>query len=256
MESLKAMFDLTGRKALVTGSSRGIGRAIALGLAEYGADVAIHYVGARDKAESAASECQTFSVKAPIVQGDLGEPDAPDRVFREAVGALGRIDILVHNVSIQIQRDWHEIPPAEFDHQIATNLRSGFRLMQLAGPPMAERGWGRIVSIGSVQQVRPHSRMAVYAAGKCGMASIVRNLAKQLGPSGVTVNNVAPGVIQTDRNAEAAARQAYRKGVNKKIPLGRWGRPIECAPMVVLLCAEAGSYITGADIYVDGGMSL
>ncbi len=254
MSTFKDMFDLSGRKALITGSSRGIGRSIAIALAEFGADVAINYVGAEDKARSAADACAAHGVNTTIVQGDLGDGDAVERVYHESVEALGPLDILVHNTSIQIQEDWLDVSRENFDRQMATNLWSGFRLMQLAAPGMCDRGWGRIVNIGSVQQVKPHKRMVPYAASKCALLSVVKNLAKQLGEFGVTVNNVAPGVINTDRNAEALQRLQYSKELHQSIPLRRWGSPDECAPTVVMLCSEAGAYITGADLYVDGGM--
>jgi NAD(P)-dependent dehydrogenase (short-subunit alcohol dehydrogenase family) len=130
------------------------------------------------------------------------------------------------------------------------------RLIQLCEPAMTARRWGRILTIGSVQQSRPHPDMAIYAASKSAQLNLVPNLARQLAPFGVTINNLAPGVISTDRNADALADAVYAAQVRAKIPAGRFGDPGDCTGAALLLCSEAGRYITGQDLYVDGGMAL
>ncbi|MGE3912387.1 MAG: SDR family NAD(P)-dependent oxidoreductase [Chloroflexota bacterium] len=249
-------FRLDGRRALVTGAPRGIGKSIALGLAECGANVVINYAHSRDLAEQAVSEAQAFGVSAYAIQAELGLPGTSKRLYEESMAALGGIDILVHNASVQYRSGWDEIPEAEFDHQINVNLKAMFELTQLAVPQMCERGWGRVLMIGSVQQARPSAQMMVYAGTKHAQLNMARNLALQVAKSGVTVNNLAPGAIDTYRNEETLADPATVARLNERIPLGRVGQPDECAAAALLLCSDAGQYITGADLFVDGGLSL
>jgi len=251
----EAMFDLTGRRALVTGSTRGIGRAIALGLARHGAAVAVH--GTKQAAaDDMADELRARGVKAVGIAADLSDAAATDRLADEAVAALGGVDVLICNASVQFRRPWDEVPLDEFEMQVNVNLRSTLRLVAKLGPAMCQRGWGRIITIGSVQQYRPHHEMVTYAATKAAQVNAVMNLAKQLGEHGVTVNNIAPGVIDTDRNAAALADETIRQRVMRQIPLRSIGEPTDCVGAAVLMCSEAGRYITGADLIVDGGMRL
>jgi NAD(P)-dependent dehydrogenase (short-subunit alcohol dehydrogenase family) len=249
-------FRLDGRTALVTGSSRGIGRALALGLAEQGAAVAIHCAGNIDQAEQVAAEIVAHGGSATALQADLAQADAPGRLYAQASKQLGRIDILALNASIQARQPWQEITRDAFDLQIQVNVRAGLELMQYALPAMIARGWGRILTIGSVQQWRPHPAMPVYAATKSAQVSMVRNLALQVAGSGVTINNLAPGVIRTDRNSVALNDPDYHAQVLAQIPARRIGEAGECVGAALLLCSDAGSYITGADLPVDGGMHL
>ncbi|MDA3960845.1 MAG: SDR family oxidoreductase [Planctomycetota bacterium] len=245
-------FDLTGRRALVTGASRGIGRAIALGLAEAGADVAVHCAGNRAAAESCVAAIAGLGRAAEVVVADLSEADAPDRI----AAACGAVDILVLNASIQERAAWDQRDAAAWDRQLAVNLRSSAELIQLLAPGMCAAGWGRIVTVGSVQQVRPHPEMLAYAASKAALENLARNLARQLAPQGVTVNNLAPGVIDTDRNSAVLADAAYRERVLRVIPSGFVGAAEDCVGAALLLCSDAGRYITGTDLRVDGGMGL
>lgn len=246
-------FDLTDRVALVTGASRGIGRAIALGLGRCGANVAVHYAGQRDAAQEVL---EALGGRGCLVQGDLTDGDAPRAIIAAVVEQLGHIDILVLNASVQYRRDWDEPNRVEFDEQVVVNFRSAFEMIQFAAPGMCERGWGRIVTVGSVQQYRPSPSMLPYGALKSALEQLVRNLAKQLAPRGVTVNNLSPGVIETDRNAEALADPQRRERVRAKVPLERLGTPEDCVGAALLLCSDAGSYITGIDLPVDGGLRL
>lgn len=249
-------FDLTGRVALVTGASRGIGQAIALGLAEAGANVAIHCASRRTDAERAAEEARRFGVKTAVVVADLAGNDAARQIHDEAVGALGKVDILVSNASIQIRRPWTEITRAEFDQQVTVNWRAAWELIQLLLPAMIERRWGRVVTVGSVQQHVPHPEMLIYGATKAAQLHMVQNLAKIVAPQGVTINNLAPGVIETERNAEPLADADRRERIRGAIPVGFIGQPEDCVGATLLLCSEAGRYMTGTNIVVDGGMSL
>ncbi|MDP3749383.1 MAG: SDR family oxidoreductase [Phenylobacterium sp.] len=248
-------FNLRGRAMLVTGSTRGIGRALALGLAAQGADVAIH--GRRgDGGEEVAAEARALGARAEVLMADLGDPDACLALAQGAIAAFGAIDGLVLNASMEIRQDWMAATPADIDLQLAVNLRSTLLLCQALTPPMMARGWGRVISIGSIQEVRPNPACLVYAASKAAQANVVANLARQLGPHGVTVNNLAPGAIATDRNAAVLADPAYRRKVEDQIPVGRVGDPIDCVGACVLLASEAGGYINGATLRVDGGWSL
>lgn len=246
-------FDLTGRTALVTGSSRGIGRAIAVGLGRCGARVAVHYAGRVDAARQVLDE---LGGQGCTVRGDLADGDAPREIIDAVNRQLGRIDILVLNASVQHRRRWDQPDRDAFDEQVVVNLRSAFEMIQLAGPAMCDRGWGRIVTVGSVQQHRPSPAMLPYGALKSALEQLARNLAKQLAPHGVTVNHLSPGVIETDRNAEALADPDRRERVRAKVPLGRFGTPEDCVGATLLLCSGAGAYITGIDLPVDGGLRL
>lgn len=250
------LLDLSGRSALVTGSSRGIGRAIALGLAEAGAEVAVHCAGNVEAAEEVAGRIRSMDRAAPVIRAPLDETGACERIAGQVEEALGGVDILIHNASVQVRAGWREVTTQQFDRQVAVNLRAVLELTQRLAPRMIENRWGRVLNIGSVQQAVPHPDMAVYAATKSAMENLTRNLAGQLAPDGVTVNLLAPGVIDTDRNREALNDEDYRAKVLARIPARMVGRPRDCVGAALLLCSEAGRYITGQCLYVDGGMSL
>lgn len=249
-------FNLKGRTALVTGSSRGIGKAILLGLAECGANVVVHASRPHPRLEEVACAARKCGVRTTTVAADLAEDSGPAELVRQAEAGLGPMDILVLNASVQVKRSWLEVPPEEFDRQVRINLRASLELMQRTAPGMMERGWGRILTIGSVNQVRHHPDMVPYCATKSALVNMVRNLAKQLGPHGVTVNNLAPGIIATDRNTEALADAEYAERCRKLVPVRDFGQPEDCVGAALLLCSDAGRYITGTDLFVDGGMQL
>ncbi len=249
-------FRLNGRRALVTGAPRGIGKSIALALAECGADVVINYASSKALGEAAAAEARAFGVKAFAIQAELGQDGAAQRLYEQSVEALGGIDILVHNASVQYRTAWGDIPSSEFDTQIAVNLKAMVELTQLAVPPMCDRGWGRVLMIGSVQQAKPHPEMWIYAGTKHAQLNMSRNLALRVAQYGVTVNNLAPGAINTFRNEETLSDPENVARINARIPLGRVGEPDDCAAAALLLCSDAGKYITGADLFVDGGLSI
>lgn len=241
------MFDLKGKKALVTGSTQGIGFAIAKCLSDFGATVYIN--GTNEEKANAAIEKISGSRSAVY---DLSLPDCADRLYEKT----GDIDILVLNASIQYRKAWNEITDEEFDKQITVNFKASVKLIQKYAPYMKERKWGRIVTIGSIQEKKPHKDMLIYAASKAAQTSMVLNLSKQLAPFGVTVNNVAPGVIETPRNYDALSDVEYAKQVLSGIPCGYAGAPEDCVAQVLLLCSEEGRYITGENIFIDGGMKL
>jgi len=253
---IKKLFDLTGRTALVTGSCQGIGKAIALALAEYGCNIIIHCLDERELAENTKLEIKAFGVEAWIITGDLSDASAPGQIFDQATALTPVVDILVLNVSIQRRNSWQQVSLSEMDLQTALNFRSSLQLCQLFSIPMQQQKWGRILTIGSVQQTKPHPKMIVYAATKAALSNMVKNLALQLACDGITVNNIAPGVINTERNREALLDIPYREKLEQQIPLNFIGEPSDCAPAALLLCSAAGRYITGQDYYIDGGFGL
>ncbi|MDD3767019.1 MAG: SDR family NAD(P)-dependent oxidoreductase [Eubacteriales bacterium] len=242
------MFSLKGKTALVTGSTQGIGKEIARCFAEHGAKVYVHGSSSIEKCQRAADEIGA----AAVAVANLLQDGCADKLYRQT----GGVDILVLNASVQYRVPWHEITSAEFDEQMKANVKSNFELIQKYVPHMQTQKWGKIVTVGSVQQYRPHKDMAIYAATKAAQMSLVTNLAKQLAPDGITVNNIAPGVIATPRNEEVLSDVEYREKVLNAIPLGVEGDSADCAGAALLLCSDAGRYITGIDLIVDGGMHL
>ena len=240
------------KRALVTGSSRGIGRAIAVSLAKDGYEVIVHCAGNRQKAEKTKKIIEAGGGSASILQADLCEPDQAVRLSKE----MGEVDALVLNASLQIRRPWCEITVEECRKQMTCNFVASMLLIQAAVPHMKQQKWGRIVTIGSVQEAKPHPDMLIYSASKAAQTNMVQSLALQLAADGITVNNVAPGVIYTDRNVEALSDPEYAGKVTASIPVGFYGTPQDCAGMVSLLCSQEGRYITGQSIFVDGGKSI
>jgi glucose 1-dehydrogenase len=253
---LKNLFNLSGKNALVTGSSQGIGQGIALGLAEFGANVLVHYRSDADEAQSVSETIAKFGVKTSAIGVDLANANAADDLFDQATKQFGSIDILVLNASVQKPRQWAETTPQEFDEQVMANWKSSLFIMQKFLPGMTERGWGRILTLGSVQELKPHPAMVVYAGTKAAVANTVRNLAIQVADQGVTINNLSPGVIDTPRTDEPTPPIPDRISQRMGIPVGYDGQPEDIAGMAVLLCSDAGRYVTGQTIFVDGGMSL
>lgn len=234
------------KTALVTGSTQGIGKAIAQRLVCEGFRVIVHCSSDIEKAERIKNEIGAHLA----VVCDLSDMQQVAKI-KEKTGA---VDVLVLNASVQFKQKWQDISDAEIQKQLNVNIISSLKLMQIYYPEMKENGFGRIITIGSVNQHRQHSELSFYAATKCAVMSLVKNIAKEVAPFGVTVNNVAPGAIDTPRNANVD--EALRRKVEGLIPVGRFGKPEECAGIVAYLASEDGVYVTGADIRVDGGMSL
>ncbi|GGN05810.1 short-chain dehydrogenase [Dyadobacter beijingensis] len=253
---LSEQFKLNGKTALVTGASQGIGKAIALALAEYGAKIILHYRKDRSEAEAVADEIRRAGGEANLVHADLSRSGSA-AFIAEQVGQLGKTpDILVINASVQIPAEWEQVTTEDFDKQVNANFRSTLQLMQAFAPAMVSKGWGRILTIGSVQQTKPHPAMIVYAATKSAVLNMVQNVAMQLADKHVTVNNLAPGVIGTPRLEQDVPPVPERIDKRLETPSGALGEPQDCAAMAVLLCSEAGRFITGQNIFIDGGMSL
>jgi glucose 1-dehydrogenase len=249
-------FRLNGRTALVTGARREIGRAIALVLAGAGARLAIHHAGTPEEiadADAVVREIVAGGGDARAFGQDFARDDA-GHALAAAVSAWAPVDILVLNASIEMVESYTEITRERFDRQIAVNLRTTLELLQGLVPPMAARGWGRVLTIGSVQQEIPHPGMLVYAGTKAAQLNWALNLARQVGGQGVMVNNLAPGAIHTARNHEQMLQTGA--ALLPRIPVGRLGRPDDLVGAALLLCSDAGRYITGANWFVDGGRHI
>lgn len=247
------LFSLAGRRVLVTGSSRGIGRSLAVGLAGAGARVVLH----GSSASTALDEARMLAgPDCAGVVGDLGSPEGADRVAAEALAAFGGIDIVVLNASIEIREPWNAITHEAFLRQVGVNFESGLRLIAACTPGMVERGWGRILAIGSVQEVKESAAMPVYSGLKAAQTSLMRNLARQMAPSGITCNTLAPGVVETDRNRNALTDDGLRQRLLQQIPMGHFGETDDFVGAALFLCSAAGRYVTGIRLLVDGGMHL
>lgn len=253
MVDLSALFSLKGKRALVTGSSRGIGRSLAAGLAAAGATVALHGSKASDALFEAVAQAGSGAI---AVEGDLGDLDAVDKIAAQALAGLGGIDILVLNASIEIREDWRSVSHAAFARQVAVNLEASTRLISLLAPDMLDRRWGRILGIGSVQEVKESPSMPVYASLKAAQTSMMRNFGRQFAAFGVTCNTLAPGVVETDRNREALTDDILRGKLIRQIPMGHCGEVEDFVGAAVFLCSDAGRYVTGIRLHIDGGMHL
>ena len=248
------IFSLKGRTALVTGSSRGIGAAIAQGFAAAGAHVFVH-----GQSEASTEKTVTLIAKeggrAESISGDLGQAQAGRHLIEECEARAGRLDILCINASAQINATLDDLTAQDLATQIDVNLHSTIDMLQTCLPLMAARGWGRIVNIGSVNQARPKGIVTAYAATKAAQHNIIQSQARDYAGTGVILNTLAPGLIDTDRNADRKnndpdAWAAYTREVNW---IGRAGLPNELVGSALLLASDASSFMTGETLMVTGG---
>jgi NAD(P)-dependent dehydrogenase (short-subunit alcohol dehydrogenase family) len=245
-------FSLQGRRALVTGANSGIGRAVALGLAEMGAGIVLHHF---DDA-AGATEVSGLAGDAPVFEADFTRSGAAAALARDVLGRAGPIDIVIANAAVEKRGAWSDISDAHVGEHVAANFVAVVTLLQAFVPPMQQRGWGRVVAIGSVMARRPRAETLAYAALKSAQVTALRAIARDVAGFGVTMNIVSPGAIEIERNAARYADPQFRKAVVAKIPAGRPGLPEDVAAAVLFLCSGAASYITGADIPVDGGWTI
>ncbi len=243
-------FSLAGKTALVTGANTGIGQAIAVALAEAGADIAL--VG-RSNAEETVQLIEAKGRKAISINADLSSTEPLNRVVQEALQALGRIDILVNNAGIIRRDDLLDFSEADWDAVIDTNLKSLFFLSQAAARHMAERGSGKIVNIASLLTFQGGIRVPSYAAAKSGVGGVTKAMANELAVKGVQVNAIAPGYIATNNTTALQADETRNRQILERIPAGRWGRPEDIAGAAVFLASPASDYVTGHILTVDGG---
>ncbi len=247
------MFDLTGKTAFVTGSSRGIGRAIGLDLAQAGASVVFHGVKPGDALASAVAHA---GAGAQSVCADLGRLDEIEALFQILEERKISPDIVVLNSSVQSYTGIENFTAEEFERQALTNLRSSFLLLQKFLPAMRERRWGRVIAVSSINQLRPAARLALYGSLKSALANTMKVVAKEYAADGITANAIIPGVIETDRNAQILSDPEFAEKLRCEIPMHRFGSAKECAPCVTFLASEEAGYITGAEIPVTGGWQL
>ena len=240
------------KTAFITGSSRGIGKAIALRLAHDGFRVILHGISESNPIKELKNEIEKNGGTAEIATANLCDIEATKRLSK----AVANADVLVLNASLQYRTPWQEITTDACYEQLNCNFVSSMMLIQAAVPHMKQSSWGRIITVGSVQEAKPHPDMLVYSASKAAQTNMMQSLSLQLAKDGITVNNIAPGVIYTDRNVEALSDPVYAKKVTDSIPVGFYGEPKDCTGIVSLLCSEEGRYITGQSIYVDGGKSV
>ena len=258
------MKGLKGKKVLVTGGSSGIGQAIAIKFAEYGADVAINFYSNQAEAEmteGAIQFCrnsvQQHGVKDILVQADVSKEEDVERMFKTVLDEWGTLDILVNNAGIQIPADSHEMTVAQFDRVLNTNLRGAFMCAQRAIQTFLKEGKpGSIVNISSVHQEIPKPRFLGYSVSKGGMQNLTRTLALEYAGRGIRVNAVGPGATVTPINRSWIDDPEKRAMVESHIPMARAGTSDEMAETVAFLSSDLGGYITGQTIFVDGGLTL
>jgi 2-deoxy-D-gluconate 3-dehydrogenase len=245
-------FRLEGKTALVTGASRGLGAALARGLAEAGANVILHASREppRAAAEAIASDC---GVRTDCLIADLADRDAAERLIADAVALNGALDILVNNAGVIRRSDADEYSDADWDDVIAVNLSSVFRLSRAAGRQMLARGAGKIINIASLLSFQGGIRVPAYAAAKGGVAQLTKALANEWAGRGVNVNAIAPGYMVTDNTRALREDQVRARDITARIPAGRWGEPEDLAGAVVFLASAASDYVHGHLLVVDGG---
>ena len=245
---------LAGKVALVTGASRGIGRAIALKLATDGAKVAINFAGNVAKAEEVKAEIETLGSEAILVQGSVADFEVVDGIVKKIVETWGKVDILVNNAGITRDNLLLKMSEKDFDEVIATNLKGVFNCTKAVTKLMMKQRSGRIVNMSSVVGLTGNISQANYSAAKAGIIGFTKSTAKELASRGVTVNAIAPGFISTDMTG--ALNDKIKEEMTKNIPLGRVGEPEDIANTVEFLVSDKAAYITGQVICVDGGMAI
>ena len=245
---------LSGKVALVTGASRGIGRAIALKLAAEGAKVAINFAGNLTKAEEVKNAVESNGGEALLVQGDISDFEKVNDIVKNVVETWGKIDILVNNAGITRDNLLLKMNEKDFDEVIATNLKGVFNCTKAVTRLMMKQHSGRIVNMSSVVGINGNAGQANYAAAKAGIIGFTKSVAKEFAPRGITVNAIAPGFIETDMTE--AIPEKIKTGLIEKIPMGRIGNPENVANAVLFLVSEDSAYITGQVICVDGGMAM
>ncbi len=245
---------LAGKVALVTGGSRGIGRAVALKLAENGADVAINYAGNTAAAEEVKAAVEKLGRRAMLVQGSVADTDGVQAIVNQVVKELGRLDILINNAGITRDGLLMRMKEADWDAVLETNLKGVFNCSKAVMRTMMKQKSGRIVNMASVVGEMGNAGQANYAAAKAGVIGFTKSLAKEVASRGITVNAVAPGFIATDMTKVLTDDQ--KAEMARTIPLGRTGQPEDVANAVLFLVSDEAAYITGQVLNVDGGMVM
>ncbi len=246
--------QLEGKVALVTGASRGIGKAIALMLAENGADIAVNFAGSTAAAEAVAAEIEKMGRKAILVQGDVSKTEVCAEMVEKVVKELGHIDILVNNAGITRDTLLLRMKEEDWDAVLNTNLKGVFNCTKAAVKYMAKQRSGSIVNISSVVALMGNAGQANYAAAKAGILGFTRSVAKEMAARGIRVNAVTPGFIKTDMTSVLSEKVVA--AMEASIPLARLGEPEDIAKAVLFLVSDNAAYITGQTLHVDGGMVM
>jgi len=248
------LFSLDGRVALITGASRGLGFAMAEGLAEAGATVVLNGRDA-DTLDAAARKLRERGLRAETAVFDVTEQKISHAVVEAIVRQLGRLDIVIANAGLIHRAALADWTHADWDRMLATNVTSCFFLAQSAAVAMRLQGYGRIIFTTSITTLRGRASVHGYVAAKSALAGVARSLAAELGEFGITCNCIAPGYFETELTVPLLQDEAFVSFVNSRVALRRWGRPREIAGLAVFLASEAGSYVTGQHIAVDGGLT-
>ncbi len=248
------MKDLDGKVALVTGASRGIGRAIALQLAAEGAKVAVNYLSSKDKANSVAEDIKKSGGEATVIQADVGDSTAVDRMVKQLIAEMGRVDILVNNAGIIHDAFTIRMSENDWDTVVRSDLKGAFLCTKACLRHMIRQRSGRIINISSVAGITGNPGQANYSAAKAGLIGLTKSVAREVASRNITVNAVAPGLIETD--IIASLPKSARDSLIEMIPLGKPGRAEDVAAVVSFLSKDIASYITGQVIKVDGGLAM
>lgn len=244
--------SLNGKTALVTGASRGIGRAIALRLAEDGANVAVIYAGSADKAKAVVNEITALGVNAKAYQCNVADSAAVNETVKAVTNDLGKIDILVNNAGITRDGLMLRMKDEDFDAVLDTNLKGAFNMIRACYSGFIRKKSGRIINISSVSGIMGNAGQANYSASKAGVIGLTKSVARELASRGITCNAVAPGFIQTDMTENLGDNNPLLNS----IPLGRMGKPEDIAAAVAFLASDSAAYITGEVLKVDGGLAI
>jgi 3-oxoacyl-[acyl-carrier protein] reductase len=244
----------SGRVAVVTGGGRGIGRAVAVRLAEEGANVAISYRSNDAAAEEAAEAVRKAGVECEIFKGDVSEPDDVESLFKGVSDAFGRTDILVNNAGITRDNLMMRMKADEFDDVLRTNLGGTYLCTRAVLRPMVRARWGRIVNVSSVVGLVGNAGQANYAASKAGIIGFTKSVAREVAQRGITANAVAPGYVETELTGSLP--ENVKEAIRTQVPMGRFGEAEEVAEVVAFLVGEQAGYVTGQTIAVDGGMTM